>query len=252
MLPGASFASTSIPVVAGGPAFANTHSVRNQGTATATAGHVNFGQPAAWIFDPSAVERTFSFWFRYDDREGCLFGNRTYGVAQTHVYLSGGALQIFWGSNYAGGGSGLSDGNWHMVTWTTRDEGSGNIGRVFVDGSSTSVATTTAGTGTGTALDFIMGHQHGSTNSDWAFGEYCNAWFAHLTFWTTGFTGTQHTELYNSGVPIDPSTHSLSASLANYLPLGTGDTSPTLSDAVGSVVGTMVNTGSIAIEAVHP
>jgi hypothetical protein len=51
---------------------------------------------------------------------------------------------------------------------------------------------------------------------------------------------------------MNPSTHSRAASLGNYLPLGSGDTSPTLLDLVGSAVGTMTFTATIAIEAVHP
>lgn len=235
------------------PSFSNTHSFRNTGTATASAGHINFGQPSGWIFDPSATEWTFNFWFRYDDRVGTLFGNRTSGVAQVHIGLGGDNLNCYWGSNFAATtGLDMDDGNWHNVTWTVRNESGTYVGRVFVDGNSSSSANANAGTGTGTGLDFLMGHRHGSNNSDFAFGEYCNCWFNQLTVWNVGFTGTMHTELYNSGSPIDPTTHSAAANLVNWYPLGTGDTSPTCTDNEGSDDGTIINTATGVFETEVP
>lgn len=254
MMPGAAmFAGARIAEAGGGGAFSNTHSFRNTGSATATAGHINFGQPTGWIIAPNANEFTFNFWFRYDDREGVLFGNRTSGTAQVHLGLSSGNLICYWGSNNANtAGLTLADGAWHNVTWTVRNESGTYVGRVFVDGNSSSSANTNAGSGTGTGLDFLMGHRHGSNNSDFSFGDYCNCWFNQLTAWDVGFTGTMHTELYNSGAPMDPNDHSASANLINWYPLGTGDTSPTCTDQVGSSDGTIINTGTGTFEAVVP
>lgn len=239
----------------GGWSFVNTHSVHNTSAASLTAGHVNFGQPTGWNFTPSTTEGTFNFWFRYDDVVGTLLSNRTNSVAGTHVALNGGGnLDCYWGSTYAGtSGLSLADGAWHFVTWTVRNEGGTYVGRVFVDGNTTSSANVSpAGSTPSTGIDMLMGQRRGSNNTDYPYGAYSNAWFAHLTYFSVGFTGTESSELYNSGTPMDPRLHSRAASLGNYLPLGSDDTSPTLTDRVGSAVGTMTFTATIAIEAVHP
>lgn len=156
------------------------------------------------------------------------------------------------GGNTFTGGSGLANGAWHHVVLTSRNEGGTYIARAFVDGNTTSIGNTNAGTDVNTTIDWLIGHRRGSSNTDFAFGAYSNMWYAHLTAWSVGFTGTEAAELYNSGIPIDPTTHSRAAFLNTYMPLGSGDTSPTLNSVVGSVVGTMVNTGSIVIEASPP
>lgn len=235
------------------PSFSNTHSFHNTGSATSTAGHINFGQPSAWYFAPNATEWTFNFWFRYDDRVGTLFGNRTSGVAQVHVGLSGGSLIGYFGSNNANTADlDLDDGAWHCITWTVRNESGTYVGRFFVDDSSTSRANTNAGSGNGTGIDYLMGHRRGSNNTDYAFGEYTNAWFNQLTAWDVGFTGAEHQELCNGMEPMDPTTHSQAANLVNWYPLGTGDTSPTCTDQQGSDDATIINTGTGVFETVVP
>jgi hypothetical protein len=238
--------------------FANTHSTRTStvGDASQTAGHVNLGQPACWIYARNIREGTFSFWFRKQttvNTDGTLFGNANNTYGATHVALSSGNIVAYFGGYYASS-SGLTLGNgaWHLVTWTVRNESGTYVGRIFVDGSSTSVANANAGPDTGSAIDVLLGQKHASSGTDYAYGEHPSCWFAHLTYWTSGFTGTQHTELYNAGVPIDPRTHSQAASLANYLPLGSGDSGTTMADKIGSVVGTYTFTSDIALEAVHP
>lgn len=86
------------------------------------------------------------------------------------------------------GGSSLADGNWHHVVVTSRNEGGTYVARIFIDGNTTSVANTNAGTYVTTGIDWLIGHQHGANNTDWAFGAYSNMWFAHLTAWSVGFT----------------------------------------------------------------
>ena len=61
---------------------------------------------------------------------------------------------------------------------------------------------------------------------------------------------TQVGELYNSGTPIDPRTHSRSSNLIHWYRFGddlVGDLIPTIKDQVGSSNGTMTNTANIKL-----
>jgi hypothetical protein len=120
---------------------------------------------------------------------GRMLSNRINSAVHFDLALSSNALFAAVGGNFFNGGSGLGDGNWHHVIVTSRNEGGTNIARMFVDGNTTSIANTTAGSTTiPDGIDWLIGHQHGANNTDWAFGAYSNMWFAHLTAWNVGFT----------------------------------------------------------------
>ena len=67
-----------------------------------------------------------------------------------------------------------------------------------------------------------------------------------VTVWTKSFTQAEVTELYNNGVPTDPSLHSAAGggALVSHYRMGDGDSFPTIVDNKGSANGTMVNMGS--------
>lgn len=63
-----------------------------------------------------------------------------------------------------------------------------------------------------------------------------------VTMWGDAtLSGSDIVSLYNSGVPIDPTTLSTSATLQHYWKMGDGDTIPTIIDHVGSNNGNALN-----------
>lgn len=252
MIPGFASGFSCMPVSISS-SFANTHSVVTSGTSTATAGYINLGQPASWSVNANTTEMTWAIWFRRNGRDGRILSCRVNSGAQFDLALATNTVQVVLGDNFFSGGTSLGDGNWHHVVITSRDEGGGgNIARAYQDSNTSSIGNTTAGSLTNTSYDWLIGQQHGNNNTDFAFGAYSNIYVAHLTVWTTGFTGADSAELYNGGTPIDPTTHSKAASLITYMPLGSGDTSPSLRSVVGTVSGTMTNTPTCSITTDHP
>lgn len=73
-------------------------------------------------------------------------------------------------------------------------------------------------------------------------GSYGNFKIDELTMWSTQLDSTEITEWCNSGLPIDPSTHSESANLTHEWRFGEGsDDSSTVYDTVGSDDWTLEN-----------
>lgn len=236
----------------GGGSFTNGFSALSSGSATATAGHINFGQPSGWYNNLTSNEWTIAFWMRRNGRDGILFSNRIDSSAGFHLGLSGGALSAFAGGNFLSGGSGLGDGNWHFIVFTIRNESGTYVARIFVDGNTTSVANANAGSAVNSTTDFLFGHRRGSSNTDFSFGAYWNGYVDEFTVWNAGMTGTQAAELYNSGVPDDPNNHSQAANLTNWYRMGDDDSSPTILDNKGSSNATLINTATISFSTTVP
>jgi hypothetical protein len=71
---------------------------------------------------------------------------------------------------------------------------------------------------------------------------YLNCIYDEVTVWDHGMTAGEVSELYNSGCPADPTTHSQSSNLAAWWRMGDGDTHPTLTDnSTNSNDGTITN-----------
>jgi len=62
-----------------------------------------------------------------------------------------------------------------------------------------------------------------------------------ITIWDAELSAANVVELYNGGVPVDPSTLSFAGNLVSHWRMGDGDTHPTLIDVVGGHNGTMTN-----------
>jgi hypothetical protein len=75
---------------------------------------------------------------------------------------------------------------------------------------------------------------------------------SEMTIWEAQFTETEMLELYNDGLPADPTTHSRSTDLRGHWRLGEGDTFPTLQDGYGSNDLTMTNMEAADIIHVSP
>lgn len=62
-----------------------------------------------------------------------------------------------------------------------------------------------------------------------------------VSFWSVELSSSEVSEVYNSGTPDNLLDHSQSANIDSWYRLGDGDTSPTVSDNVGVVDGTLTN-----------
>ena len=135
----------------------------------------------------------------------CLFGIRDSNVS--YQTITPGTTQF-------------NDGDWHLFVGTY--DGTNIIANVD-NGTETS---TLAHTGSidSTAEQLTIG-AYGTSPSGYYNGKICE-----VTIWNKAFDNTEINELYNSGVPAEPQSHSQSANLVGYWRCGTGDTIPTLLD----------------------
>lgn len=130
--------------------------------------------------------------------------------------------------------SALTAGVYQMMTFTY--DGSSNINgaRTYID----SVVGSTPGSGAlgGTMLlgqDFLIG-QRTSTF-------YFSGVMDEISVWDKALDAAEVTELYNGGVPLDPTSHSAVANNLHWWRCGDNDTFPVIADNQGSSDLTMTN-----------
>lgn len=245
MIPGACFASVCRPFAGGGGGYSNTKSLRYAGEDTAGSGRTNFFQPTNWSRTLNSQEFTITCWFRRNGRDGTLIGSRSSSNGYFWTSVTG-TISCTFGGNFASGGT-VADATWYAYTQTVRNESGTYVGRAFLGSSSTSVLNTNAGTDT-LAMDFLANARRGSNNTDLSFGAWGLFNIDEIAVWNVGFTGAQHVEWYNSGTPLDATTHSQAAGLISYYRCGDApsDTTSVLEDIVGSDDGSHVNTSNIS------
>jgi hypothetical protein len=73
-----------------------------------------------------------------------------------------------------------------------------------------------------------------------------------MTVWDKALTSLEVAELYNMGIPTDPTEHSAASNLQSHYRMGDGDTFPTITDQQGTADGTMTNMDSGDFENVVP
>jgi hypothetical protein len=158
------------------------------------------------------------------------------GIQTNNIYcLVGG------GENTSGGD--ISDLNWHMATLVV----TAGTGRLYLDGTLVGSPFVVGGNQNMVA-DWLIGSSRYSNNTDDSY-----PWKGLLdepTFWNAAFTAGQVAELYNSGTPIDPTTHSQQSNLLHWYRFGddvSNDIIPALKDQIGSADGTMRNTAGIKL-----
>jgi hypothetical protein len=238
------------------PTWANTYSCKYAGTATATAGRTNFGQPAAWCLNLAANDFTVSFWFKRNSDDGSLLASADQSSnSHFRVGIGGTTLNnIYAGGNFVTAGAcatSITNNTWYLLT--AAFDGSGNM-NVYVGNSSTPCITfATVGTQTCTR-DWIINTLRSTTNADTAFGEWALHNVDELTFWSTTLDGTDHVNLQSSGHAIDPTTHADAASLTSYFRCGDdpSDTSTTVYDQIGSNDGTHSGSDGVTYQAAVP
>lgn len=134
---------------------------------------------------------------------------------------------------YIGSDTTISTGTWYHVVITT----SGSAWTVYLNGTQETMglwsgALSWEGQWYGDSL--LSGTITGAVGATASLSNYFDGHLDEITIWSTQLDSTEVAELYNSGTPIDPTTHSESANLTHYWRMGDGDTSPTLTDSAGS------------------
>jgi hypothetical protein len=218
-------------------------------------GYVSLGAPANMNFDPQVDQFTISIWFKpaAADNQRCILAKALMDPA------SGSDITVFLGiqtnSIYCliGGGENTSGGDisnlqWHMATIVVR----AGRAKLYLDkaqvGSEFSV-----GTHKNVTADWLIGASRYTNNTDDSYP--FKGLLDEPTFWSVAFNDSQVAELYNSGVPIDPITHSKKASLLHWYRFGddiTNDTIPTIKDQRGSNNGTMTNMANVKLRKETP
>jgi len=248
MIPGAMFASVVHPVAAAGSSWAHASSIRfNDGGATDE--YAVGGQPANIVgINHTTTARTYSCWCRINSAgaDVTFFAVAEQTNRPIQIYAVSGLHTVYLGTNQMQYGTAMTSGSWYHLCVTNSSAGSATL---YVN--STSRATVTAGS-TATALDIMFGARRNSSNTGSAWLGPCNV--AQFSVYSVAFSAAEVTADYNSGVPIDPSTHSQAANLIRTWWCGDGDTYPTMTEQVGGSTAncTMTNMESADVEAVSP
>lgn len=128
----------------------------------------------------------------------------------------------------------VNDGNWHHLGFTFVND----VLKVYVDGSEVSVSKSNDDTVTtihSSAQSYIIGARGNLS-------ERYNGNIDELTIWSsTVLSAGEISDLYNSGVPVDPNTIGATATLEHWYRMGDGDDATTLFDNAGSFDGTLTN-----------
>lgn len=211
------------------PSWSNAYSIRfNDGGATNE--FVTCGQPADVVgINHATTARTYSLWYKNNTTgTDCTY----FAVAEQtnrpiQLYSVSGQPTLYLGTNQISYGTGSTSGTWYHFVATVSSAGAM---RLYTN--ATSRATGTAGSAA-QSYDIMMGARRNSANTGSAWLGPCNV--DEVTIWTVEMNSTEVTELYSSGTPDDPTTHSQSANLIHYWRMGDGsDTTSTLYDDVGT------------------
>jgi TM2 domain-containing membrane protein YozV len=169
---------------------------------------------------------------------GYLFYLDSFGLARFYIESTGGGVLFCFNT------SGISTGTWTLVTVTYSGSGS-TAGVDFYINATHGTTTTTTNTFSGTASNSTA-TKIGSESSRF----YLDGKLYDVIMWNKKLSGTEVTELYNSGTPIDANTHSASANIQAYWRMGNDEfddgtgTTGKIMDRAGAFNATPTNTES--------
>lgn len=202
--------------------------------------HVDFGDN--WNFDVNDAF-SFSMWVKPQNvaSQRVLFSKSTidasvigYILQHTNngtIYLQARAPSQLTSHTFTG--STLTAEQWNHVVLTYTGAGNVNGFRVYVGGTVGTVPSSTSLTNS-----WLLGQSAflGQRSNSFRF----NGGYNEITLWNIALSGGDVMDLYNSGVPDNPTDVDFAANLVHYYK-GDGNSSPVLTDFKGSVDGTMIN-----------
>lgn len=180
-------------------------------------------------------------WEASDSERSFLISAGDTDSSKLLVLLSGSGASAQ--KTYRGSVTALQTGAWHFVGFTFA--GGTDTLKCYVDGAEDTGLTKVSDTALGgsifnSAAKCMIGAL--SKNAGGAIASYWNGYVDQATIWDKALSAAEVTELYNSGHPGDARTHSASANLKHYWPIGEGSDSNTFfDDIVGANDGTGVN-----------
>lgn len=129
------------------------------------------------------------------------------------------------------------DGSWHQFAFTFAT----NVLKFYVDGAED--------TSVNKQNDSVCNSLHDSTANILMAAYHISgsptgfsaSTLDEVSVWNKELSSSEISEIYNSGLPADLSTHSASANLVSFWRMGDGDTFPTITDNQSSNDGTMTN-----------
>jgi hypothetical protein len=217
-----------------------------------------------WI-NTSSWSQTGSgmIWYQIYHDHGAPFSNVDTPRGFMAIYINGGFIYYSRSNrNYSVGGSwahytkywnigSITTGDWHNFTFTTAQNSTSVSGAVsatdlYIDGSLHTTGAYAAGQGhdpdTTNIVRAGMGGSYmnfSSTIDNWSSitANWTLKW-DEVTTWSKKLTASEVSELYSSGTPMDPTTHSASADLERYIRCGDDTNDGTsLNDASGATDG---------------
>ena len=188
---------------------------------------------------------SLSVWFKTTS-DGYILSKMDSGIKGYGIYIDTSGDVNFYISNQSpaqiqvrSSTFAVDDGGWHHVC-TTYDGASQDASGVtiYIDGSSVSTTTVDDTLGTATTATTAELNISGRSNGSVLF----NGKAGGVSIYNKELSGSENTDIYNSGIPGDLSLLSSAANLVGWWRMGDRDSFPTLKDSSsGGNDGTMVN-----------
>lgn len=225
----------------------NNYALEYGGSDGQVAGWVNLEQPATLDFAPDTDSFSISAWVKRPeapDFSRCIISKARMGAGgDISVFIGSddeGAVYVLCGGGENTSGGDISDGEWHLVTFTViAGEGS-----LYVDEDQVG-STFSVGAEQNMDADWLIGAARFDDNADSSY-EW-RGYIDEVTFWDEALSAPQVVELFGGGAPVDPTTHTAAADLLDWYRMGDADVWPTIADQVGSNDGTAENTPGIRL-----
>lgn len=215
---------------------------------------MNIGQPSDMNFDFDVDSYSGVVWAYIDNlsNQQCVLGKGPSGTADIAVFVGintdGSAYLYLGGVSTSGSAGQVVAGTWNCFAFTA----SAGVGKLYLNGVQQG-GNITIGTSQGTGSDWLAMATRYNDNTD--FGFPVTGLCKMVAIWNVALNSGQVASLYNSGVPISPSTY-FSTGLIHWWKMGDhgsdlhlGDD---INDAVGSDNATLENITQGAMWAKYP
>ena len=194
----AEFASDSVlPGLIGDGDFAISYWVKAADFTTSGSGGVNY-----FIYSLLFAGGPFNYFVL-----GSIFGNSASSAGKMVFQIATGSTNYITTTSDSSVAGNMTNNDWNHVVFSCRDGGSSRIGTLYINGSlvaSTSTSNSGADFGSGSFGDLRIG----STTINIASNSYQAIEIDEFSVYNATLTGSNVTDIYNSGVPADESSRS--------------------------------------------